>query len=53
MKNFNIGIMNIVKEYERISCKVKNKIGWELTEIVFLSGCIFASIMMFIRALHL
>lgn len=23
MKNFNIGIMNIVKEYERISCKVK------------------------------
>lgn len=52
MKNFNIGIMNIVKEYERISCKVKNKIGWELTEIVFLSGCIFASIMMFIRAFY-
>lgn len=50
MTNFEIAVLNIVKVYEKINCKVKNKIGWELTEIIFLLGCFFAAIMMFIRA---
>lgn len=50
MRNFEMSGLKIIGMYEKINCKVKDKIGWELTEVIFLLGCFFSAIMMVIRA---
>lgn len=50
MKNTEVYASKVKGAYAEINCRLKNKIGWELIEIIFLMGCIFSSVLMFVRA---
>lgn len=50
MKRNDFCVLKLNGVYTKLNCRLKDKTGWELIDIIFLLGCIFSSALMFVRA---